>query len=196
MSQRSALYRAVSRPHTPAVQGFPSGWTEPAYPVVGPGVAAHRGAGAGEEANERSAEKAAAARFSLIGNAVTVQARANPTHRACRALLPPCVCVHGAALPFARALRWRCDMHTSQDLPREAGMTTVCRVGAVQVASLTSCHHAFAPTHSSVCFCVTFDRVCDLLCLPAFRCARPRIVLVSRLRAPVNRGNVCRWRSG
>lgn len=41
--------------------------------MVGPGVAAHRGAGAFEEANERSAEKAAAARFMLIGNAVTVQ---------------------------------------------------------------------------------------------------------------------------
>ena len=41
--------------------------------MEGAGVAAHRSAGG--QASERQSDKAAAARFQLIGNAVTVQAR-------------------------------------------------------------------------------------------------------------------------
>jgi hypothetical protein len=51
-------------------QGLPVGHTQPAYPVATPGIRQHR-----TNARESDAETAARARFALLGNAVTVQAR-------------------------------------------------------------------------------------------------------------------------
>ena len=62
------------------VQGFPAGWTEAAWPVATAGVAAHRVASAAAgRATPADVDKAAAARFALIGNAVTVQVCSLPS---------------------------------------------------------------------------------------------------------------------
>lgn len=55
------------------LQGFPAGWTEAAWPVQGVGVTAHRNGATKGDSGEKNGEKGAAARFQLIGNAVTVQ---------------------------------------------------------------------------------------------------------------------------
>jgi hypothetical protein len=76
MQQFSDEDRLRKTRDSPHVQGFPAGWTEAAWPVQGAGVTAHRGASAvAGRASACDLDKAAAARFQLIGNAVTVQAR-------------------------------------------------------------------------------------------------------------------------
>jgi hypothetical protein len=50
------------------VQGFPPKWTEPAWPLLGVGVGQHRDA----SSSAADVDKGFAARFRLIGNAVTV----------------------------------------------------------------------------------------------------------------------------
>lgn len=55
------------------LQGFPEGWTEPIHPIAG-----QQSYRAPEDASEKAADAAGAARYRAIANAVTVPVRIPP----------------------------------------------------------------------------------------------------------------------